>query len=158
MLSLFATWSCSFPIIVRHQKARPLQHTSSVLESPLLWWCHCCRCADVFAVIAMALLPSSQWRRCRCWCTGILPLSTMMATARRATSSLTIVTVQRTSTLMATGQRMMTSTIMILTDNDADDNDGDDAMGNNNDVDSNNATDDESLFLGEFFCTKFVGT
>ena len=53
---------------------------------------------------------------------------------------------------------MMTSTIMILTDNDADDNDGDDAMGNNDDADSNNATNDESLFLGEFFCTKFVGT
>ena len=60
--------------------------------------------------------------------------------------------------MMAMVRRMMTSTIMILTDNDADDNDGDDAMGNNNDVDSNNATDDESLFLGEFFCTKFVGT
>ena len=51
---------------------------------------------------------------------------------------------------------MTTSTILtIVTDNDADDNDGDDVMGNNDDVDSNGSTDDESLFLGEFFCTKF---
>ena len=41
--------------------------------------------ATDFAVVAMALLPSSRWRRCRCRCAGVLPLSTMMVTAQPAT-------------------------------------------------------------------------
>jgi hypothetical protein len=42
--------------------------------------------ATDFAIIVMALLPSLRWCRCRCRGAGVLPLSTMMATAQRATN------------------------------------------------------------------------
>ena len=43
--------------------------------------------ATDFAIVVMALLPSSRWRCCHCQCAGVLPLSTMMATVQRATKS-----------------------------------------------------------------------
>jgi hypothetical protein len=55
--------------------------------------------ATDFAVVAMALLPSSRW----CFrCTGVLPLSKIMTTAQRVTKS--------TMTVMA--RQAMTSTMM----------------------------------------------
>ena len=69
-----------------------------------------------FAVIAMALLPSSQWRYCRCQCAGVLPLSTMMATAQWATKSMMMAKVRRvtTSTMMVKERRTMSSTTIAM--------------------------------------------
>ena len=50
-------------------------------------------------------------------------------------------TVQRTSTMMATARRMTTSTITIGTDNGFSDNNDDDVTGNDDDVDGNGAAD-----------------
>ena len=63
-----------------------------------------------------------------------------MATARRATASTTIATVQQMSRIMVTARRMTTLMITIVTDNGFEDNDGDDAIGNDDDVDGNDAT------------------
>ncbi len=135
-LVYYVTWLNLLSVVTRplHSiKKEQIGHTSSVLESPSLWWCHRCRCAGVFTVVAMALLPSSRWCHCHCRSAGVLPLSTMMATAQRATASTTIVTVWRTST------RTTASATNINTDNGFDDNGGDDATGNEDVVDGNGA-------------------
>jgi hypothetical protein len=66
-----------------------------------------------------------------------------MATTRRATALTTIATVRRTSRIMATARRMTTLTKTIATDNGFKDNDGDDAMGNDDDTDGNDAIEDD---------------
>jgi len=47
-----------------------------------------------FTIVMMMLLPSSRWRRCHCRCAGVLPLSTMMAMAKRVTKSTMMATAQ----------------------------------------------------------------
>jgi hypothetical protein len=54
--------------------------------------------ATDFAVVAMTLLPSSRCRRCHCRFADVLPLPTMMATARRATKSTMMTTARRATT------------------------------------------------------------
>jgi hypothetical protein len=87
--------------------------------------------ATDFAVVAMALLPSSRWCRCRGRCTGVLPLSTMMATAQWATKSMMMATTRRatTSTMMAKARRMTASTTIAGATGDEVDDDGDGATG-----------------------------
>jgi hypothetical protein len=99
--------------------------------------------ATDFAVVAMALLPSSRWRCCLCQCAGIMPLLTMMATAQWVTKSMMMATAQRatTSTTMAKARRTMASTTIAGATGDKVNDDGDGATGNEVDNDGDGATE-----------------
>ena len=98
--------------------------------------------ATDFAIVAMVLLLSSQWRHCRCQCAGILLLSTMMVTAQWATKSMMMATARRATTLtmMAKARHTTASTTVAGATGDEVDNDGDGAMGNKVNDDGDGAT------------------